>query len=37
LIGAFLSPMRVTNSNGSIHHFQRDGVLDTPSLIDFLG
>src|SRR5262245_5466548 len=27
LIGAFRSPMRATNSNGSIHHFHRDGVL----------
>ena len=31
LIGAFLSPMRVTNSNDSIHHFHRDGVLAVPA------
>ena len=28
LIGAFLSPMRARNSNVSIHHFQRDKVLE---------
>src|SRR5262245_66693276 len=27
LIGAFRFPMRVINSNDSIHHFHRDGVL----------
>src|SRR2546426_6576861 len=28
LIGDFLSPKRAINSNGSIRHFHRDGVLD---------
>ncbi len=27
MIGDFLSPMRATNANDSIHHFHRDGVL----------